>query len=967
MTQGIQLELRENIEFRGITLHCMIDGQPITSRSPLCPTPLKWILSQYNAPFGHYFIPSILSSLKVLPDFTLSITAQTGSYNDLKCIEHLKIDETLDFDLVNQTVRCTVCADRPVAFWSSLIIDIDNKAVAPYKRGVARTLFDKLFQFQATQPSFTMPIKTFNTGKLVGSADFMDPIRAFSAFFVEGKPAELMRPTLSTVIDVEINVRTATVILSPTVQHGDLTFCVPSVLRPYLDNIEYYGGPSMKAQFRKKLFAKLLLDLAIAETPKEKKQIIAASFKEMKFLHSWDRTQVRDILKDFELSLEDDTDSILVLNRQWTLLRSSNSDLFWARAVLAKAYPVSIFEVFSYDEVEISLNDFFKFYPTFEALCEQHHIAINCDTPLVHESLQIEVDASKDGAIDWFEVRPDVFLHANRIGDDHWQAILETGYYQNSEGITLLDASSLERLRHLMNVMPKKKAKTTEIVPVSRLAILDWIALRKSGIEVKLNAATEAIFESLLNFTHIPEQTLPKTLTADLRPYQHQGVNWLLFLYEHRFGAVLADDMGLGKTVQAIAFIALLKPTRKKPILIIVPPTLVFNWKHEFDRFLPSVHVLEYIGLGRDKAALSRSVVTISSYDIARRDLDEFKAIHYDVIIFDEAQAIKNISAQRTAAVRQLKGAFKLCLTGTPVENHVGEYFSILDLAVSGIFGEHKHFMKDAKNEVELLKYLERVKPFVLRRTKKEILKELPDKIESDIYLELSDRQKALYIRVVAEVRETVAKAFKYQPQQQAGIVALTALLRLRQICVAPQLVVADEKELSPKFEYLIDKLTELAQEGHSALIFSQFRKCLDLFSAALQTAGIDHLRMDGETPMAKRRELVKDYQSGKSAPFFLVSLKTGGVGLNLTRASYVIHIDPWWNPSVENQASDRAHRIGQTQTVHVFRLIMTNTVEEKIMLLKANKQKLVDQIMDGNTTSKAGAISREDFDYLLG
>jgi len=928
---------------------------------------LKWVLSQYSAPFGHYFIPNILHSLEIIPDFTLSITTQTESYKGLNCVEHIEINETLHFDLLNQEVRCSVNADKRVAFWSSLIIDLDNKEVALYKRGGARTLFDKLFQFQATKPSFTMPVKTFNTGKLVGPADYIEPIIHFSRFFIHGVSVELIRPTLSMVIEVEINVRSATAILSPTVSQGDLVFCIPSVLRTYLDNIEYAGGPSMKAQFRKKLFAKLLLDLAVAKTSQEKKQILAASLKEMKFLHSWDRTQVRDIINDFELSLEEDTDSILVIDRQWLRLHSTNSDLFWGRAVLAKSFNVSIFEAFSYDEVEVSLPEFFKAYPVFEALCSQHNITIKCDTPLIHESLHIGVDATKAGAIDWFEVRPDVFLHTHRIGDDHWQTILETGYYQSSEGITLLDSSSLEQLRQLMNVMPRKKSKTADIVPVSRLAILDWIALRKNGIEVKLNAQTEAIFERLQHFTHIPEQPLPKTLTADLRPYQHQGVNWLWFLYEHRFGAVLADDMGLGKTVQTIAFIALLNPTMKKPVLIIVPPTLVFNWKHEFERFLPSVNLLEYVGIDRNKEALLKSIVTITSYDIARRDLAEFKAIHYDVIIFDEAQAIKNISAQRTAAVRQLKGTFKVCLTGTPVENHVGEYFSILDLAVSGIFGEHKHFMKETKDEIGLLKYLERVKPFVLRRTKKEILKELPDKIESDIYLELSDRQKALYVRVVAEVRETVAKAFKYQPQQQAGIVALTALLRLRQICVAPQLVANDEKEPSPKFEYLIDKLTELAQEGHSALIFSQFRKCLDLFSAALHTAGIEHLRMDGETPMAKRRELVKSYQSGKSAPFFLVSLKTGGVGLNLTRASYVIHIDPWWNPSVENQASDRAHRIGQTQTVHVFRLIMTNTVEEKIMLLKKNKQTLVDQIMEGNTTAKAGAISREDFDYLLG
>ncbi len=283
------------------------------------------------------------------------------------------------------------------------------------------------------------------------------------------------------------------------------------------------------------------------------------------------------------------------------------------------------------------------------------------------------------------------------------------------------------------------------------------------------------------------------------------------------------------------------------------------------------------------------------------------------MIVFDEAQAIKNIFADTTGAVRQLKGRFKVALTGTPVENHVGEYFSIMDLVLPGLLGEYREFQGKAREDLTAVLPLlrERTKPFMLRRTKEHILKELPPKVENDVYLELTDEQKRFYNRTVQEVRATIDAAYRGKTASQARIIALTAIMRLRQICLTPQLLLPDLRGPSPKVEFLKDKLEELFSESHSALVFSQFTSFLDVVEAELRVKGIPLLRLDGSTPVVKRKEIVGAFQGSAAPSVFLLSLKAGGQGLNLTRATYVFHLDPWWNPAVENQASDRSHRIG--------------------------------------------------------
>jgi non-specific serine/threonine protein kinase len=369
--------------------------------------------------------------------------------------------------------------------------------------------------------------------------------------------------------------------------------------------------------------------------------------------------------------------------------------------------------------------------------------------------------------------------------------------------------------------------------------------------------------------------------------------------------------------------------------------------------------------------------IVLTTYDRVRLDIELLKDIQFHTLILDEAQAIKNIQAGRTAAVRKLKSIFTISLTGTPIENHIGEYYSIIDVAVPGLLPDYKLFMKCVQ-QGEYDHLIKKTRAFVLRRTKDKILKELPPKVESNIVLDMSEKQEKVYATTVAEVKRLIDRAYETKTTGQASIIALTAILRLRQICISPQMIDCKANCNSPKIEYLVESLDDIIQEGNAALVFSQFTVCLDLIQKAFDAAGLAYFRIDGDTPMTKRKQIVEDFQNSrkqdgekqndkKNVSILLLSLKTGGVGLNLTRANYVFHVDPWWNPSVENQASDRAHRIGQTNTVFITRLVMHHTIEEKMMALKEEKMKLFQDIMEYAENKTRGMITKKDFDLLLG
>jgi hypothetical protein len=572
--------------------------------------------------------------------------------------------------------------------------------------------------------------------------------------------------------------------------------------------------------------------------------------------------------------------------------------------------------------------------------------------------------------IDWFELRPEIRFEGELVDERELREAMQGGgLFRKGNKMMVLD----EQSSHALSLFSSTGKR--EVVRVPRLQILDWITLRRNGVRVLLSPEDERIIESLTNFERIPKRDVPAPLHAVLRNYQRDGYNWLGFLYEHRFGACLADDMGLGKTIQAIALIAGLKEgliasdiASGVPHLVVVPPSLIFNWESEIARFYPGLRVGVYRGQGR-RADFSGLDLVLTSYGVIQRDIEILGLLQFNVIVFDEAQAVKNIHAETTGAVRKLKGRFKLTLTGTPVENHLGEYFSVMDLAVPGLLGPYEQFRRQMGREgtgfLETL--IRRTHPFIMRRTKDMIADELPPKVETDIYLEMSPRQKALYVRTVAQVKSTVAEAYRSNAPGQARIIALTAILKLRQICLSSRLLLAGATDRSPKIDFLVERLQELFDEGHSVLVFSQFTSFLDVVQDGLNHSGISFLRLDGSTPVAQRKDLVQRFQESSQPSAFLLSLKAGGRGLNLTRASYVFHLDPWWNPAVENQASDRAHRIGQQRQVTITRLLMRHSIEEKMMELKKRKLKLYRALLEDAEHGGAESIGREDFEFLLG
>lgn len=601
------------------------------------------------------------------------------------------------------------------------------------------------------------------------------------------------------------------------------------------------------------------------------------------------------------------------------------------------------------------------------------------DLPVRSEPLSISVDVKASGAdIDWFALHPEIACGERTIKAEEWRQLIRGELLLRADDGSLImpepgegEAAGLEALANMLRVELRHRAQgDDEFTPVSRLQMLDWIALRRHGVRVGLPPEVEALFESLMQLRELPDFEPPAGCKADLRTYQKEGCAWIDFLYQHRFGACLADDMGLGKTVQTIAFLVAclergLETKRDAPILIVLPPSLVFNWLDEWERFAPGIKVRDCLRKADWPDALKTAQVVLTTYDRVRLDIKVLEERRFDILVFDEAHNLKNITAARTKAATRLKRRFTLCLTGTPVENNASEFYSVLSTALPGIFGSHKDFKEAFRKNPERI--LGRSRPFVLRRTKKAILKELPKKEEQVLYLEMSPLQKEIYTRTVAEVREEIAEAYADRPEQQAGIVALAAILRLRQVCVSPTLLGKAMPEPAPKFAYMADKLEELQAEGNAALVFSQFIGGLDAMEAAAQERGVGYLRMDGRTPVAKRKGTVANFQDPKGPPFFLISLKTGGVGLNLTRANYVFHLDPWWNPAVENQATDRAHRIGQNRAVFVQRLIMQHSIESRMMELKNRKADLFRQLVEqpGAKTARSG-LSREDFDYLL-
>ncbi len=480
-------------------------------------------------------------------------------------------------------------------------------------------------------------------------------------------------------------------------------------------------------------------------------------------------------------------------------------------------------------------------------------------------------------------------------------------------------------------------------------------------------------------------------LDAVLRPYQKHGVAWLAFLRASGFGGILADEMGLGKTIQVLAFLNSIKNgnAESKPSLVICPTSLVVNWAAEAAKFTPSLRVLVLHGADRKDnfGTLGNFDLVITSYALIRRDLEFHRALQYENIILDEAQHIKNRASQNAQSVKALRSRNRLVLTGTPIENSVLDLWSIFDFLMSGYLGTAADFkeryelpLTRDRNPVVQDRLHRRLRPFILRRLKKEVAADLPDKIEQISYCELSQDQRVLYNQVLdASRREILAKAGT-APNGSSRMLMLTALLRLRQICCDPRLLKIEEQPVhtaegadvnnpvqaavvSGKFELFTELLEEVMDGGHRALVFSQFTSMLGLLKQHLDAEKIPCCYLDGSTK--DRAAVVEKFQRGSQIPVFLISLKAGGTGLNLTGADTVIHFDPWWNPAVEAQATDRAHRIGQKRVVTSYKLITRGTVEEKILNLQRRKKTLLQGVM-GEEEGFVNALNWSEIQELL-
>ena len=493
-------------------------------------------------------------------------------------------------------------------------------------------------------------------------------------------------------------------------------------------------------------------------------------------------------------------------------------------------------------------------------------------------------------------------------------------------------------------------------------------ALLASQPDVRVDAGFQRLREQLQRFDGVRPSDAKESFSGKLRDYQREGLGWLKFLREFGFGGCLADDMGLGKTIQVLALLDALQTTGRKPSLVVAPKSLVFNWRDEAERFTPKLRVIDHTGASRAKSIehFKDFDIVLTTYGVMRRDVLLLKDVTFDTIILDEAQAIKNANTDSAKAARLLRADHKLALTGTPVENHLGELWSLFEFLNPGLLGAASAFNSSlgAGDETARQILKRALRPFILRRTKDQVAKDLPPRLEQTIFCEMEKEQKKVYAELRDYFRQSLLRKIESEGLQKSKIHVLEALLRLRQAACHPALI--DPSKIGPssaKLDALIPQLLEVIDEGHKVLVFSQFTSFLKIVRETLDRQGIVYEYLDGQT--RDRAAKVQRFQGDINCPVFLISLKAGGLGLNLTAADYVFLLDPWWNPAVEAQAIDRTHRIGQVRHVFAYRLITKNTVEERVLELQQTKRDLADAII-GAENSVLRGLTREHLELLL-
>ncbi|BCE00010.1 SNF2-related protein [Marinicellulosiphila megalodicopiae] len=602
----------------------------------------------------------------------------------------------------------------------------------------------------------------------------------------------------------------------------------------------------------------------------------------------------------------------------------------------------------------------------------------NVSLPEIYEIDHAQGDVSTEASEfdNWFELGLSVTLNGEKIdlvpllidglaNIEDWENLPDKILVPNKGDFLKFNKTDIEPIIRILNQLTNKDGKIGRY----HADVLNHIPFVNTWSGSK---KIQSLAKKLKDFSGITAIDAPKGLQAELREYQQQGLNWINFLQEYGFGGILADDMGLGKTVQALSMMQVLYNADKitEPMMVVCPTSLIGNWRNEAAKFAPNLKVLVLHGPQRhdlfDRVADYHLVIT--TYPLIHRDIEVHMQRRWLWLVLDEAQVIKNPKAKMTQAIKQLKAHHRICMTGTPMENHLGELWSLFDFLMPGFLNNNKRFNELYRKPIEegdktAQNWLnERIKPFLLRRTKDAVATELPNKTEIIQYLDMPSDQRRLYESIRVTMEKRVRQLLKEKGIAKSQIEFLDALLKLRQACCHPQLVKlpdAEKVQSSAKLEFLLDTLPEMIAEGRKILIFSQFAQMLKIIESTLTAHNIETTKLTGQT--RKREEAIERFTSGE-VDVFLISLKAGGVGLNLTQADTVIHFDPWWNPAAESQATDRAYRIGQDKPVFVYKLVTQNSIEERVLELQKQKQRMAQSVYD----NKSGEMESLNGDQLL-
>lgn len=698
------------------------------------------------------------------------------------------------------------------------------------------------------------------------------------------------------------------------------------------------------------LFFKTLIEDFDRETSLHKKYLHSASKKQL--MNEW----IALISKDDELSFFDPTfKKIFILKTKiFKKVFLSFLDSFGELGLKTSFYLKDERKVVFQIPKNVLLTGIAHFYMELSAL----------KIPIFYDQKQIKTwkssikfERNKE-RLDWFQL--DLVINDEDL-EIIKSAEITDNFIISNKGLVLLSDEQKDLLR-FMKRYTKFEGEKKEGAPrgsnrfglfLQRSRIFELFELKRLGIEGALTEEEEKFCENIMSMKDMPQYEVDPRYKDIARPYQLGGYNWLRFLYEHRFGACLADDMGLGKTLQTIMLLQTLKDKVKK-VLIICPVSILYNWRNELEKFSDLTYSIYY---GDEREYKTDAKVILTSYGLMKKEsFSTFAEEEFDILIFDEVQHLKNIRSLGANAARQLKARFRICLTGTPVENDLSEFYNIMDLCVPGVWGDLGIIRSTSKNKNRLLAR-KTVKPFILRRTKEQVLKELPEKVENHVFLDFSPEERAHYQHKLNTVRANMMAT----GSKRYGEV-LKSLLEMRQLCLWQK----QPAYYSTKVDFLMENLEQLVTEGHKTLVFSQFTTYLDMIENKIRVAGWKHARIDGSQSIKKRGEMVEYFQNG-DAQIFLISLKAGGFGLNLTAASYIFLMDPWWNPAVERQAIDRAHRIGQENKLTVYRPIIKESVEEKVLILQQSKRELFRDLMaEDDDEYFSGKLNMEDFQHLL-